>query len=394
MCPVLSRRSAIKSLATALAGSSLGSYPWGEARALCSIGPRIRTIDASYDVRSILPTLIKAGVRSIGRYYSRHDSGCYASTKRLTLAELDAIEKNPNMSVFVVFQYCNRCVGLLDLSHRDPDTIDLAVARQLGLQRGKIDANEAVLMAQEMKQPEETPIYFGMDFNPAYSDSGDQKCPVKDEIIDHFSLAYFEAIGPIVRKSHRKVGVYGAGHTCQLVRDNDGLAEFFWLSASISFKGHQDFFNKEKWHIFQTSTEIPLNNFFSGAGSEETIDTNVLNPDVTDVGQWRRDKKLIEVDEEEANAILRGRGFLTDPCVYADQSCKEKIPNIHGIRPRYGHIYRILKCTKDIVEINASEGDTRDGYSRVADLTVGLKGAMPDYNARNDGPGVYACVQR
>jgi hypothetical protein len=158
------------------------------------------------------------------------------------------------------------------------------------------------------------------------------------------------------------------------------LAEYFWLTASIDFKGHRKFFNRGGWHIFQNRTDLKDGTFARGIAD---VDTNLINPEKDKVGQWRTNE-ILKVDPAAANAILEGRFFLTKPsCLYADSDLT-KILNVS--QDYYGRNCRILKRGTNFIAATFSEGDEIQFYCRPSDVVIGMKGNMPDYGARHSAP--------
>lgn len=172
----------------------------------------------SYPATGSLDALKKAGVKTICRYYSRptDNSGCSPRGKILSASELKAIEK-AGMSVVVVFQYCNRCSGFGGRVEEEN------AAERYVRNKGQKDAEAAVNMAREMKQPKDTPIYFGVDFDPIRN----QDCAVDAGVIDLRVIAYFQEVNATVKSQGWKVGVYGAGHICELAASRILLANRF-----------------------------------------------------------------------------------------------------------------------------------------------------------------------
>ena len=341
--------------------------------------PRVQFIDMSYPATSSLTDIRKAGVRIIGRYYSRPADGtlCSEEGKILTKEELAAIEADKEMSVVTEFQYCNRCNGFGGRYTNQAQAFDYVVSK------ATTDATEAVKLAKHLKQPKKTPIYFGADFNP------DGDCPNKIswEDMEARIKAYFAKVNEIVKDSKNdwKVGVYGFGAACSALKP--GLAEYFWLSSSLSHLGTQDFFNKGLWHIYQNRAD--LKNYVFAPGVQD-VDSNVLNPDMKNVGNWRSDSDGVGTfDNTAATDILARRFFLTKrACGYSDRALTK--PLLFG-RDLYGAPARIIEWTDTVVAATLLEGDTAQFYMKPSDIVVvGLKGNMPDWNKDSDKH--FACA--
>jgi hypothetical protein len=338
----LNRRDVLRAFGAAAVGCAAPYQASAELRA-GTAAPRVKFIDMSYPSTDSLAAIRKAGVEIIGRYYSRptDTTGCSDRGKILTKPELEAIEVDPTMSVVTAFQYCNRCNGYggrLD---------DQSAALEYVIAKGKTDANNAITLAGDRHQPKGTPIYFGADFNP----DGDCQKQISWEDMQARIKAYFTQVNDIVKPKGWKVGVYGFGAACRLLKDsNPQLAEYFWLSASLSHRGHVDFFNSGDWHIFQNRTELNNSVFAPGV---ESVDSDVINPDKKDVGQWRTSGAL-DTDQASAAAILEGRFFLTKRgCCYLDREMQTpaRFSNV-----AYGRPARILERTDKLVAATFNEG--------------------------------------
>jgi hypothetical protein len=368
----LNRRQLLRSLGATAVGSALPFRVYAAETA----SPRVQFIDMSYNSTESLVAIRKSGVKIIGRYYSRptDTTGCSDRGKILTKPELQAIEADKTMSIVTAFQYCNRCNGYggrLD---------DQSAALAFVIAKAKADANAAVVLAGDLKQPRETPIYFGADFDP----DGDCQQKISWDDVQARIKAYFQQVNDIVKPKGWKVGVYGFGAACRTLKEaTPQLAEYFWLSASLSHRGHMEFFNSGDWHIFQTRTELNNSVFAPGV---ESVDSDVINPDKKDVGQWRTSGAL-DIDKASATAILDGRFFLTKRgCCYLDPEMQKPA---QFSNTTFGRPARIIQRTDKLIAATFNENDTAHFYIRPSDVVFGLKGNMPDYNRDKDK--TFAC---
>ena len=317
---MLSRRAFVNSIGLTAAASVMPLYSRLLASSCATVSKtcppvsqkgRVQILDMSNDVRPYLKKFRAGGVRSIGRYYGRapdHEQGhtCNWPGRSLSKEELGAIEE-AGLSVFTVFQHCNQCSGFLG-SEADPKTMGQDTYDAL-TNKAALDADAVAQMANELGQPAETPIYFGIDFDPTAGrgDCKDGTFKTDDEILLRIK-DYFEQINDRLRKDGHLVGAYGSGAICTYLRElppykGKPLVEYFWLSASIAHQGHADFFNSGQWHLYQNKTEIPQIDYMKTGAVAGHIDTDVSNPDFPNFGQWRRKS----AKPPEAAPIPRGR---------------------------------------------------------------------------------------
>src|SRR5262249_8051347 len=140
--------------------------------------------------------------------------------------------------------------------------------------KGRRDAAAAIQQASELGQPPNTPVYFAIDFDPVPGTD----CKLSAGDIWPSIETYFNQINDAFARTPWQVGVYGAGMTCQGIKDRK-LAKYFWLSASMGHEGTNAFFNGGSWHIFQNRIDLQKE---YGRKGEDMIDTNVVNPTAID----------------------------------------------------------------------------------------------------------------
>ncbi len=291
---MLSRRQILQSLGASAAGALVPSRGWA---AIGSPLSRAQIVDFDFDATPYLTQLKNAGVKTIGRYYDRaYGTGigevCYHhKSKTLTKAELTAIER-AGMFVYVIYQHCNHSCANFDMAN--PATAD----------KGRKDAIAAVQLARDLGQPADTPIYFGVDFDPYPG----KDCAMPAARIWPSVEQYFSQINEVFAQTRWQVGIYGAGVTCKRLKES-GKAKFFWLSTSLGHVGSPEFFNGGEWHLFQNVTEIKR------PYAPDTIDTDVANPAQPYFGAWTSHGPAPGHDPEAATAILDSRAFIKKGCV-------------------------------------------------------------------------------
>jgi hypothetical protein len=196
--------------------------------------------------------------------------------KTLTSAERDLILSH-GLNILIVFQHFNECVETW-----------------LDERRAAYDARRALELARALSQPEGTAIYFGVD-------GADEKFKERGEA-DHgmaHIASYFKTIGAYLRSAGYKVGVYGSGYACRVVKDERGLADYCWLSQSTGHSESASYARNGRWTLKQCLAVAGYNRL---GGQKHDVDPNVVNPAVSDFGQW---KPVMEGRAESAGGALR-----------------------------------------------------------------------------------------
>ena len=360
---MISRRQLLQSLAVSAAAGALTPSPlFAQAgQRLASAANRAQVIDLDFDVSPYLTQLKSAGVTTIGRYYDRGygrgvGESCYHHPlKTLTKAELTAIE-NAGMSVYVVFQHCGaQCVNF-DLQNKET------------AEKGRKDAAGAIELAQKLGQPPDTPIYFAIDYDP-YPGSD---CALPAARIWPSIDAYFDQVNEVMSDTRWQVGVYGAGITCQRLKDS-GKAKYFWMSSSLGHVGSPRFFNSGQWHLFQNVIEIKR------SFARNTIDTDVANPSQPYFGQWTSHGPAAPHHPDTMADILASRAFVKKGCMIATAPGNDKSRPAAKQPVRYNSTCRILtEEDNGYCGVSRTEDDAVEGYVHKSDLVLGgLAGNLP-----------------
>ena len=142
--------------------------------------------------------------------------------KILTLHELQELHAH-GIRVGVVFQHFNSDIRTF---------IDAA--------RPAYDAKEAIAIASTLRQPRDTTIFFGVDFNAA---------------ADQYDLVrrYFTEVNRRLVEAGYRLGVYGNGLVCRRLQQ-DGLASACWLSQSVGFTESILLEKSGNWDVKQCAT--------------------------------------------------------------------------------------------------------------------------------------------
>jgi len=160
-------------------------------------------MDANVNCAALAPKIAAAGLRFVARYYSS------SSSKALTATEAQALSA-AGLSIVTVFQDFNNSL------------------KYFSAMIGTKQARKALAMATAIGQPAGSAIYFASDFDPS---PADVRGPV---------MEYFHAVHDELSASAYKMGVYGSGLTCRLIRDA-GFAKWTWLAQSTGFREYKAF---------------------------------------------------------------------------------------------------------------------------------------------------------
>lgn len=272
--------------------------------------------DAGEPVLSHLKTSFK--MDTVFRYYDHKDETLPGKT--LSPAEADEIIA-AGLKIGVVFQHHND----------DP-------AKFLDPASGRKDADRALELADEIRQPYGSAIYFGVDgperhlgplvqeykLNSGKPMSEEHKAALKAEgkfrliasyanfilfgktafALDNLEQVTPEKMEPVIQRyfnairnafqlySQRhhgngyKIGMYCTGAMCLLGADRK-LADYFWISPEgRNDPEYRQFLNQNLWNLVQqlpTSCSNWTSNSYHG---ELGFDFDYLNPNDPDFGQW------------------------------------------------------------------------------------------------------------
>jgi hypothetical protein len=172
-------------------------------------------MDASVNCASYASCIAAAGLRFVVRYYS------LSTSKTMNAAEAAALSA-AGLKLAVVYQDKQNTIASFSTA------------------KGKTNAQKALELASAIGQPGGSAIYFAVDFDP---DSTQVRGPISE---------YFQAVSDVFGAAsvHYKVGVYGSGLTCRVLRDAC-LAQFAWLSGSTGFRESAVF--RPRAHLIQSA---------------------------------------------------------------------------------------------------------------------------------------------
>jgi hypothetical protein len=299
-------------------------------------------IDTASNVAPYLAQLKTLGVRIIFRYYALGPQP-EVPEKQLTAGEADAI-LDQGFAIGSVFQHYSN------------------VAENIHAERGKQDGDTSLQRAASFGQPQGSAIYFGVDFDWLASDAA-KRANI---------LAYFTEVSSRVKAAGYRVGVYGSGQTCTLVLDA-GLADLAWLVNSPGHGGAAAFYNTGRWRMFQNGldTRIP--------GGRLQVDTNLVNPAHTDVGQWTRSGAGDGVPGELSAGVRAQRRFVALKSAKLRAGPDDGAAEIANTRFGKGRTVRLVSESGGWAQVDVNEAGAATGWCR-ADALVSLD-RRPDYFA-------------
>jgi hypothetical protein len=372
----------------------------------------IAIIDSSENTAPHLDGLARLGVKVIGRYYARcpqPDAGL--PHKRLvdTGDELKHILDHPaGFGVFSIYQFYSASELKFKGQYEERGTgkvRNLPVPDSAGdwfscthpkeanspEEEGRLDGTAAAEQAERMGQPTQTPVFFGVDFNAS--------ADVMDAV-----QRYFDAIGKVLRPRGYLVGAYGNGQALNALKKS-GLVDFMWINASRGHAGNVEFYNVNKWHLFQSRTDIKLP---TGENQALEVDTDVQNKNVDGyVGFWTRkgrfelapERTLAAFDQRrfacEGRTVLLGDDLKPLPngiaCGVAKVGCdpyyvgRTAKPD-DDLQPRvcFGNVVRLSEQTQgDFVKVDCDEDGELDGWVSKSHLSRSFSSRPAYENDRN-----------
>ena len=188
-------------------------------------------------------TLYDNGYRYVGRYLTGTYSG--GISKAMTAAEANII-LNTGLRFFPIYQQ-----GATTVSYFTQE-------------RGTSDAKAAIAAAMALGIPQDTIIYFAVDF-----DAMDSQITVS--VIPYFSKVYEEMSGSIY-----KTGIYGARNVCSRVAKAGYSSSSFVADMSTGFSGNLGFKIPDDWAFSQFANLEGAKALGSGDGRIE-IDKNAVS---------------------------------------------------------------------------------------------------------------------
>ena len=347
-------------------------------------------IDTSVDTRSFLAQMRAAGVRVVGRYLARCPQPEFPGLEGKRLID-QGLPNDPRsevaqllangFAILSIYQYYNGSAEKLSGQWRGnslpgADCRPAPPGGRSARDEARMDAEAAIRQARDLRQPQGSAIYFGMDFDylPA-ADGGAMDARVID---------YFTELNRHLPQAGYRIGVYGNGHVIGMLRDR-GLADFGWISASAAFTGTSAYHNSGRWHLFQHEVDTEWFGHPSGAGCTKgmILDANLQNPATgAQIGFWTASGPFA-IPERDTKAIFDTRRLVcngeavvrrTEASDFRDvtqaQFCRggrlETLPPV----ARYATSVAIGRRSGNLVEVDVDDDGRMDGWTRADNLTT------------------------
>jgi hypothetical protein len=192
-------------------------------------------------------SLVQNGISHVGRYLAN-------SWKGLTLDEIASIKK-AGLQLFSIFE-------------KGATQSDYFTKEQ-----GVDDANTAYQLAQSFGQPEQTAIYFAVDFDAQTKDFAG-------------ILNYFQGVNDTL--TSYKIGVYGKYEVIQLIQSKK-LADYYFQTYAWSHGLHA-----KGIHLFQYQNDI----------SKFGLQVDLVNVENADCGSWLNTSVETKVDSEPSTFLM------------------------------------------------------------------------------------------
>lgn len=265
-------------------------------------------VDASERLDGSLSQLQAMGVRTIFRYYAlRPQPGL---KEKILEAEEARRILNEGLSLAVVYQYYS------------------TKYENFNAVKGEEAARHAVTYgANTIRQPPGSAIYFGVDG----SWGADRHGPI---------IAYFEGVQRVCSDYGYKVGVYGSGLTCRLLKEL-GLVSYTWLPKSRGWWESQAYFNRGRWDLFQSVHEYPL------PGTGKKVDYNLVAPGSGNFGQWSLQGLGMGHARAENQAVINGHRFIRASTLVLYRQKSQSSPEVARFSPALARTTRLLGVEGD-----------------------------------------------
>ena len=112
-----------------------------------------------------------------------------------------------------------------------------------GRPRGVEDGNAAFMAASQVGQPTGSAIYFAVDTDFSVAEIQGVVVPYFEGVLEGLAAAAGTPAAPF------RIGVYGSGLTCQMLKENLALAEFSWLALAVAWRGSSQY---ATWNLKQS----------------------------------------------------------------------------------------------------------------------------------------------
>lgn len=251
-----------------------------------------------------ISNLSKQGVKYVGRYLSR------STWKGLTLGEVANI-KSAGMDIFSIYETNPTYAGYFSAA------------------TGETDALDAVALAKSVGQPENTAIYFTVDY-----DAQSANFPA---ILD-----YFQAIR--ANLGNYKLGAYGSFTTLNYLYQNNA-ADYWFQTVAWSGGQHCNFLNIFQYQIDKTN--------WNDTGANVDLD-NVEKSDIGAWGQVNKPPEVANTTKYPVQPVSTGNPIVAKVEVIVDSLNCRQHPDVNSpvlFVAKKGQLYNVTANINDWHEV-------------------------------------------
>ena len=209
----------------------------------------VNGLDTVGCTRAALEAAHEAGEKFICRYYTS-EGHCLTPEKIQDMRDYNF----QIVSIYEDYSY-----------YRNNYTVDNIRDFVFTAEMGAHDARAAYAKATSLGQPAGTAIYFAIEW-------GNNSNEYMFKLQEYFAAikTYFNA-----QTTKYKVGVYGNGEVCSLIKQNKGYADYSFLAGSTGWPGYTEYDSPSMYNIKQGE-----NISYAGSGFDDDI---AVGPNF---GQW------------------------------------------------------------------------------------------------------------
>lgn len=304
----------------------------------------LKIIDSPHALTAHIPTLIANGVKVVIRYFN-HSNSTRFPTKRLEPAEAAALTE-AGIDLSVVFQVRGGAGGHI---------------KDFGTANGTRDGSRARRLANGLRQPANSAIYFAVD-------SDFVKAADLDEITD-----YFRAVAAAVGAGYR-VGVYGSGRVATHLLEQN-LVSLVWLSGSVGWSGTRDMLATSRWALFQKEMECHESGI--------SYDGNVASPAHADFGQFSLNGIPAANAEQPANPQIAFMGVTARSGLVLRRGPGREFSDLDTLP--HGTVVHALGRSGDWIKVDLQGDGIADGFM-FGEFLQPIAGGLPFTAAPGSAP--------
>jgi Domain of unknown function (DUF1906) len=373
-----------------------------------SLDGRIAIIDTDDDSRKLLSEIKNdsenKGIAIVARYYSRacqpdqfpfkriafHKDGYVCGDNHWKGPPEHELLLGKGLAILSAYQYNSSSPSKFLFGLSDVQTRIQKSNKPLRIAAPEVeaeaDASAALEQAQWIRQPQQSAIYFGVDFN--LTQSGwirdlqgrlvmDQagRAVESRQTVDAV-LTYFSRLKSLIGD---RVGAYGNGFANRILREH-GFIKYSWVSESRSFLETPQYLSDSNstcpWHLFQNQIDRRWFAKPTVCKGGFVLDTLVQNPNVTDIGAWNANGQF-ELSPTRTQQIFKERWVATHDniAVFADTNsgkrlspgaCRETLWESPS-GPQRNRSVRVVRDLGDWIEVDIDDDGMVDGFCQKKD---------------------------